>query len=819
MKISYNWLKNYIRTDKSPTDLAEILTGIGLEVEAINEWESVKGSLEGVITGKVIECKPHPNADTLFVTRVDTGGPDLLSIVCGARNVAAGQVVPVALAGTTLYPGESEITLKKTKIRGEVSEGMICAEDELGIGDDHSGIVVLPADTPVGIAVSEIFSIEKDTVFEIGLTPNRIDSGSHFGVARDLAAWMSQTEKVSAVLPGTGEFSIDNNKLNIPVIIENRRDCPRYSALTISNVKVGESPQWLRNRMKAIGLNPVNNIVDATNYILHETGQPLHAFDAEKIIGGKVIVKNVAEGTPFTTLDGVVRKLSARDLMICNESEPMCIAGVFGGISSGITEHTNSVFLESAYFNPVSIRKTARRHDLNTDASFRFERGADPEITVTALKRAALLIKELAGGEISSEIIDNYPEPLTPATVKADISRIEMIAGKKIGEDKIISILESLDIKPIRSANGKYELIIPLYRVDVTREADIIEEVLRIYGYNNIETGNRLVSTLSYVRQPDRERIMNTIADMLSGAGFNEIMSNSLNPGAWYEESPDFDNNTLVRISNPLSSDLNVMRQSLLFGGLSAMSRNINRQNSDLRLYEFGHLYFKKKEDENNEAGDPVRMFSEETSLSLFITGAKRKASWNHKEEISDFWYIRSVVEMILNRAGISGSDTETDSCSADYMAEGVDLRIGNRIIARYGRIAKKYLEQADIKQDAWFAHIDWDWLVKKAGKQSVIYSELPKYPAVRRDLALLVDRDVKFGSIRDLAFRNEKVLLRDVSLFDVYESESLGENKKSYAVSFLLRDDRKTLTDKAIDKAVNNLARVFERELNAKIR
>jgi phenylalanyl-tRNA synthetase beta chain len=819
MKISYNWLKNYIRTDKSPAELAEILTGIGLEVEAINEWESVRGSLEGVITGKVIECIPHPNADTLFVTKVDTGAADLLSIVCGAHNVAAGQMVPVAPAGTTLYPGESEITLKKTKIRGEVSEGMICAEDELGIGDDHSGIVVLPPDTPVGIAVSEIFSIEKDFVFEIGLTPNRIDSGSHFGVARDLAAWMSQTEKISALLPGMGEFRIDNNNLNIPVIIENRRDCPRYSALTISNVKVGESPQWLRNRMKAIGLNPVNNIVDATNFILHETGQPLHAFDAEKISGGKVIIKNVAEGTSFTTLDGIVRKLSARDLMICNDSEPMCIAGVFGGISSGITEMTKSIFLESAYFNPVSIRKTARRHDLNTDASFRFERGADPEITVPALKRAALLIKELAGGEISSEIIDNYPEPLTPVTVKADISRIEMIAGKKIGEDKIISILESLDIKPIRSANGIYELIIPLYRVDITREADIIEEILRIYGYNNIETGNRLVSTLSYVRQPDRERIMNTIADMLSGAGFNEIMSNSLNPGSWYEESPDFDNSTLVRISNPLSSDLNVMRQSLLFGGLSAMSRNINRQNSDLRLYEFGHLYFQKKGDEKDEAGDQVRMFSEETSLSLFVTGAKRKASWNHKEEMSDFWYLRSIVEMILNRAGISGMDTETESCSTDYLAEGVDLRMGNRIIARYGRIARKYLEQADIKQDAWFAHIDWDWLVKKAAKQSVIYSELPKYPAVRRDLALLVDRDVKFGSIRDLAFKNEKVLLRDVSLFDVYESESLGENKKSYAVSFLLRDDRKTLTDKAIDKTMNNLARVFERELNAKIR
>ncbi|MCA1756586.1 MAG: phenylalanine--tRNA ligase subunit beta [Bacteroidales bacterium] len=819
MKISYNWLKNYIRTNKSPSELAEILTGIGLEVEAVNEWESVRGSLEGVVTGMVVECKPHPNADTLFVTRVDTGSGDLLSIVCGAHNVAAGQVVPVATAGTTLYPGDRELTLKRTKIRGEVSEGMICAEDELGIGDDHSGIVVLPPETPVGIPVSGIFSIEKDVVFEIGLTPNRIDSGSHFGVARDLAAWLSQTEKISAILPHRGEFRVDNNNLNIPVTIENRPDCPRYSALTISNINVGESPQWLRNKLKAIGLNPVNNIVDATNYILHEIGQPLHAFDADKIKGGRVIVKNMPEGSSFTTLDGIERKLSARDLMICNESEAMCIAGVFGGIGSGITTETKNIFLESAYFNPVSIRKTARRHDLSTDASFRFERGADPEITITALKRAALLIKELAGGEISSEIIDNYPEPILPVTVTADISRIEMIAGKKLGEEIIISILESLDIKTVSSANGILELLIPLYRVDVNREADIIEEILRIYGYDNIQTGNRLISTLSYIRQPDRERIMNTIADMLSGAGFNEIVSNSLNPGLWYEESPDFDNSTLVKISNPLSSDLNVMRQSLLYGGLSAMSRNINRQNGDLRLYEFGHCYFRKKSDEPTRADDPATLFSEETSLSLFVTGAKRKASWNHKEEISDFWYLRSVVEMILSRAGISLRDIETDNCSKAFMAEGVDLSMGNRVIARYGRISRQYLEKADIRQDAWFAHIEWDWLVKRAAKQAVTYSELPKYPSVRRDLALLVDRDVKFGTIRDLAFKNEKVLLRDVSLFDVYESESLGKNKKSYAVSFLLRDDRKTLTDKAIDKTINNLARVFESELNAKIR
>lgn len=819
MKISYNWLKDYIKTDKSPDELSEILTGIGLEVESVSEWESVQGSLAGVVTGKVVECKPHPNADTLFVTRVDIGSGSLLPIVCGAHNVSAGQMVPVATVGTTLYIGDNELTLKKSKIRGEVSEGMICSEDELGLGQDHSGIVVLPADTPIGIPASEIFTIEKDTLFEIGLTPNRIDSGSHYGVARDLAAWLSQSEKICATLPERGEFSIDNNNLNIPVFIDNKSDCPRYSAITISNVSVGESPQWLRNRLRVIGLKPVNNIVDATNFILHEIGQPLHAFDADRIAGEKVIVKNMPEGSTFITLDGIERKLSAKDLMICNEQEAMCIAGVFGGIDYGITSDTKNIFLESAYFNPVSIRKTARRHDLSTDASFRFERGTDPEITITALKRASVLIKELAGGAISSEIIDNYPKPLSPVIVRADISRIEMIIGKKIGKERILSILDSLDIKVIGTDKEIVKLLIPLYRVDVSREADIIEEILRIYGYNNIETDNKLSSTLSYIRQPDRERIMNTIADMLSGAGFNEIISNSLNPAAWYEESPDFDNNTLVRLSNPLSSDLNIMRQSLLYGGLSAMNRNINRQTSDLRLYEFGNIYSRKKADQEDETDDTTRLFNENSSLALFVTGNKRISSWNHKEEQSDFWYIRSVVEMILSRAGVSEKDFKTGLCSAGYMAEGVSIVSGNKAIAEYGRISRSYLEKSDIGQDVWFAHIDWNWLVKKASRQTVTYSELPKYQSVRRDLALLIDREVQFGTIKDLAFKKEKVLLREVSLFDVYEHKSLGENKKSYAVSFILRDDRKTLTDKAIDKIMNNLARVFESELGAKIR
>lgn len=816
MKISYNWLKQYINIENDPEELAGILTGIGLEVEGMEEWQSVDGGLEGVVIGKVVECAAHPNADTLSVTRVDTGSGELLSIVCGAPNVAAGQKVAVATIGTTLSIGGNEIVIRKSKIRGEISEGMICAEDELGMGDDHKGIIVLPPDATVGMAASEYFRVEKDVVFEIGLTPNRIDCGSHFGVARDLAAYFNQYGEKKAMKPSVDGFSVDNNNLHIPVIIENSVDCPRYTGLTISNITVKESPDWLKNRLRAIGLNPINNIVDITNYVLHEIGQPLHAFDTDHISGSKVIVKNLKEKTKFTTLDEQVRELSARDLMICNTAEGMCIGGVFGGLISGVTEKTRNLFLESAYFNPVAIRKTARRHDLHTDASFRFERGADPNITTWALKRAALLIREIAGGEISSEIVDNYPSPISNHRVSASFSNINRLTGKDIGEEKIRTILGSLDIIILSEENGVMDLEVPAYRVDVTREADVIEEILRIYGYNNIEIDDKVNSTLTYTPSPDKEKVVNTISDMLSGAGFNEIMSNSLNPSSWYDESPDFDSRSIVSITNPLSSDLNVMRQTLLFGGLSALARNINRQMADLRMFEFGKCYFRK----DIPSGKPaVDGYEEKVSLDIFMTGSKRAAGWNHREEPTDLWYAKSILEMVFTRFGFDTQRLMTGDPGRDYFAEGMAYFDNKRLVAETGKIGRKYLSLFDIKQDVYYIHIEWEMLLGMLGRQKVRYSELPKYPSVRRDLALLVDKGIRFEQIRDLAFRTEKEILTEVGLFDLYENESLGNNKKSYAVSFTLRDDRKTLTDKMIDKVMNNFIRVFKAELDARIR
>ena len=816
MKISYNWLKQYINIDKDPLEIAEILTGVGLEVEGIEEWVSLEGGLEGVVIGEVVECASHPNADTLSVTRVNIGTGELLSIVCGAPNVAAGQKVPVATIGTRLRIGENEVVIKKSKIRGELSEGMICAEDELGMGENHTGIIVLPDDAPVGLPASEYFNVEKDVVFEIGLTPNRIDSGSHFGVARDMAAYFNQKTETRALMPSVDDFKVDNNNLNIPVIIENSVDCPRYTGLTISNIRVGESPDWLRNRLKAIGLTPINNIVDITNYVLHEIGQPLHAFDADKITGGKVIVKNLPEKTKFITLDEQEHELSARDLMICNSEEAMCIGGVFGGIKSGINTKTKNMFLESAYFNPVTIRKTAKRHDLHTDASFRFERGADPNIAIWALKRAALLIKEIAGGEISSEIIDNYPLKVKNQVVTVSFSNIKRLIGKDIGKEKIKSILDSLDILILSENKGELNLELPSYRVDVTREVDVIEEILRIYGYNNVEINEKVNSTLTFNPSPDKEKVANTISDMLSGAGFNEIMSNSLNPSSWYDESPDFDNQSIVRIANPLSSDLNVLRQTLLFGGLSAIGRNINRQNGDLRMYEFGNCYYRKEDAEGRQRVDG---YEERLSLDIFITGNTRPASWNHKEELSDFWYAKSILEMVISRFGLDARKFITQDPEREYFADGLAYLDNKRTVAEIGKIGRKYLGIFDIKQDVFYIHFDWDLLLNMLRRQKIQFTELPKYPSVRRDLALLVDKEVRFNQVRDLAFRIEKDLLQEVGLFDVYESESLGNNKKSYAVSFILRDDRKTLTDKMIDKVMNNFVRVFKEELDARIR
>jgi phenylalanyl-tRNA synthetase beta chain len=818
MKISYNWIKEYLKIDLEPSKVAEILTGIGLEIEGMDEWVSVKGALKGVVIGEVMTCKKHPDADKLSVTTVNIGTSEPLHIVCGAPNVAAGQKVPVATVGTIVFKGEESLEIKKSKIRGELSEGMICAEDELGLGSSHEGIMVLNNDAIPGTPAASYFKIEKDFVFEIGLTPNRIDSGSHFGVARDLAAYLNINEGLNskASLPSIAGFKPDNQDNKYQVIIENTTDCPRYTGITISGVTIGESPEWLKNRLRAVGLNPINNVVDITNFVQHEAGQPLHAFDADKIDGKKVIIKNLPDKSKFITLDSVERSLSQKDLMICNQNEGMCIAGVFGGIKSGVTASTKNIFLESAYFNPVAIRKTSKRHGLKTDASFRFERGADPEITPWALKRAILLIREIAGGKISSDIVDIYPEPVKRAVIEVSYKNINRLIGKTIDVSVVKRILILLDINILSETGENLILEIPAYRVDVKKEADIIEEILRIYGYNNVATNNHVNSTLSYAMKPNREKIVNTISDMLSANGFSEIMCNSLNPAAWYEQSPDFVKEQLVILANPLSSDLNAMRQSLLYGGLSSVSWNLNRQNPDLKLYEFGHCYFYKK------AGGTIPKpgdYDENASLDLFISGNNNRQSWNSKTNPTDFFTIKSAVEMVLSRLGIKPENITTTESTKKYFAESLTYIINNKPIAETGKISKSYLSKFDIGQDVYYAHIDWDMLLKVISKHKISFTELPKYPAVRRDLALLLDRGVKFAHVRELAFKTERSILQDVTLFDVYENDSIGKNKKSYAVSFILRDDLKTLTDKNIDKTMSNLIRVFEKELNAQIR
>ena len=818
MKISYNWIKDYLKLDLEPEKVADILTGIGLEIEGMEEWVSVKGGLEGVVIGEVLTCKKHPDADKLSVTTVDIGNSQPLQIVCGAPNVAAGQKVPVATVGTVVFKGEEILEIKKSKIRGELSEGMICAEDELGLGNSHEGIMVLNKDAKPGTPASSYFKVVKDHIFEIGLTPNRIDSGSHFGVARDLAAFMNMNEgmTVKAKLPSVDHFKPDNNKNPYEVFVENSQDCPRYTGITISGVIIGESPDWLKNKLRAIGMNPINNVVDITNFVQQEVGQPLHAFDADKIDGKKVIIRNLPEKSKFITLDAVERTLSSRDLMICNPKEGMCIAGVFGGIKSGVTSATKNIFLESAYFNPVAIRKTSKRHGLKTDASFRFERGADPNITPWALKRAILMIKDIAGDEISSDIVDVYPSPIKNNQVDVNYSNINRLIGKKIEPEVIKKIFSLLDIKIIHENESGLSVEIPSYRVDVKQEADVIEEILRIYGYNKIEINNHVNSTLTYPEKPNKEKIVNIISDSLSAIGFSEIMNNSLCPAAWYKENEDFDKNQLVLLANPLSSDLNAMRQTLLFGGLSSIKWNLNRQNPDLKLYEFGNCYFYHKTD---KAFPSVYNFTEKTSLDLFISGNTGRQSWNCKTNPSDFFNIKSSVELIFSRLGINEENLKTSETDKKYFTESTTYTFNNKLVAEAGRVSKHYLSKFDIGQDVYWAHIDWASIMKMIKSHTISFRELPKYPSVKRDLALLLDRGIKFSQIKDLAFHTEKNLLHDINLFDVYESDSLGKNKKSYAVSFLLRDDLKTMTDKNIDRIMNNLIKAFETGLNAQIR
>lgn len=809
MKISYNWLKQFIKTDWSAEKTEALLTDLGLEVEGIEKYQSVKGGLEGVVVGHVLTCVQHTNADKLKVTTVDLGdGNPPVQIVCGASNVAAGLKVPVATIGTKLYDKEGNaFEIKKGKIRGEESHGMICAEDELGLGDSHAGIMILDDAIPAGTPAAQVFNIENDEVFEIGLTPNRADAMSHWGVARDLrAGMMQQGTNIELITPSVTAFKVEKRTLKIDVKVEDNKLIPRYCGVTISNVKVGASPAWLQNRLKAIGLTPKNNIVDVTNYVLHELGQPLHAFDASKI-HGKIIVKNAEEGTKFVTLDDVERTLSKEDIVIHDEKGPLCIAGVLGGKNSGVTETTTTIFLESAYFNPVAIRKTAKRHGINSDASFRFERGIDPSITEYALKRAAILITEVAGGEMTSDIIDVYPKKIEDFQVLLNLEKVNKLIGQSIPDDVIKKILVSLDIKVNSISKVGLGLIIPAYRVDVTREIDVIEEILRVYGYNNINFTQKLNATTSHASRTEDYKIQNIVANLLVGNGFNEMMANSLTTPSYVALSKSWSESNNVVMLNPLSNDLSAMRQSMLFSALEAVSFNCNRRNTDLKLFEFGKTYHKLL------SGN-----QENTHLTLTITGDRNTESWTQEGKPTDFFLFKGYVIGILERLGLSKSII-TSGLKTDVFAEGLTLELGSSTLVEFGTIKKSILKHFDIKQEVLFADFNWNSILKHVSASNVKYTEISKYPEVRRDLALLVDKSTEFSKILELAQKTEKGLLKKVDLFDVYEGKNLPEGKKSYAVSFILQDNAKTLTDTQIDKVMQKLQQTFENEIGATLR
>ncbi|WP_282135787.1 phenylalanine--tRNA ligase subunit beta [Seonamhaeicola maritimus] len=808
MKISYNWLKQFIKIDWAPEKAGELLTDLGLEVEGIESYQSIKGGLEGVVVGEVLTCIKHPNADKLKVTTVNIGEDAPVQIVCGAPNVAVGQKVPVATIGTTLYTEEGEgWKIKKGKIRGEESFGMICAEDELGLGKSHEGIMVLDQGLKVGTSCADIFDIENDHVFEIGLTPNRADAMGHLGTARDLKAGLLQKElNLELITPSVSSFHVENRTLKIDVDVINKDLAPRYCGVAISGIKVSDSPTWLQNRLKAIGLSPINNIVDATNYVLHDLGQPLHAFDAVKIAGSKVEVKTLKKGTKFITLDGVERELHEDDLMICDAEKPMCIAGVFGGIHSGVTESTTSIFLESAYFNPVSIRKSAKRHGLNTDASFRFERGIDPNITEYALKRAALLIQELAGGEITSDIVDIYPNKIEDFQVRLSFDKAKKLIGEEIPRETIKSILTSLEIKVNNVTETGLGLTVPAYRNDVQREADVIEEVLRVYGYNNIKTTEKLNASISSTSRFDDHRIQNVVGNQLVSQGFYEIMANSLTTAKYVELSKQLKEEHNISMLNPLSGDLGVMRQSLLFSGLEAVSYNINRKQDDLKLFEFGKTYH-----QYNETREEFK------HLSVFVTGNRSQERWTSSIQKSDFFFLKGTISSILDRLGLSRY--KVSPVKNDVFSEGVSLSLGKNKLVDFGLVNKKILKHFGISQNVLFADFNWDTILDIAKHNKVKFKDIPKYPAVRRDFALLLDETVSFEDIDKIASQTEKQLLKDVDLFDVYQGKNLPKGKKSYAVSFTLQDENKTLTDKQIDKIMKKLQTNFEKQLGAELR
>ncbi|MBL0328446.1 MAG: phenylalanine--tRNA ligase subunit beta [Bacteroidetes bacterium] len=814
MKISYNWLKEYIKTDLSPNELGLLLTDCGLEVESIEKFETVKGGLKGIVIGEVKTKEKHPDADKLNLTTVDVGTGTLLNIVCGAANVEAGQKVVVATIGATLYPtaGES-FEIKKAKIRGKESEGMICAEDEIGLGASHVGIMVLDASAKIGTPANEYFKIEEDYTFEIGLTPNRADAASHVGVARDLVAVLNAKAVAMdnvLTLPDERLFKVDETTSPIEVVVEDAIACPRYSGISISNITVKESPDWLKNRLKAIGLRPINNIVDATNYVLHELGQPMHAFNADKIKGGKVIVKKLADKTKFKTLDETERELSAEDLMICDAQGGMCIAGVFGGIESGVTSETKNIFLESAYFNASSIRKSSKRHGLKTDASFRYERGTDPNITVYALKRAAILIKEIAGGKISSEVIDLYPTPVENFKVPFSFEKCEQMIGKKIDFELVKVIITSLGIEIEHEGNDALLLSVPPFKVDVTREQDVIEEVLRIYGYNNVEIPMVLNSSLSFAEKPDKEKIQNVVSELLTNNGFSEMMCLSLTKGEYATKLKSLSEDRSVVMMNPLSSDLNVLRQTLLFSGLETIAYNQNRKNADLKLYEFGKTYIALK-------GETTK-YIETKHLSVFITGRKQEEGWNATTAGVNFFTLKGIVNAVVERLGING--VKLAELNSDLFSQALTLNWNKKVLVEFGEVAKPISSKLmDIKMPVYYADFNWDLILEALKKTSIMYSEVPKFPEVRRDLALLIDKAVQFEQLEQLAFQSEKSLLKDVNLFDVYEGDKLPTGKKSYALSFILQDENATLTDKQIEKIMEKLMKTYQEKVGAEIR
>ncbi len=808
MKISYNWLKQFIKIDWEAEKTGDLLTDLGLEVEGLNKYESIKGGLNGIVVGHVLECEQHSNADKLRVTKVDLGNDKIVQIVCGAPNVAKGQKVPVATIGTVLYDKDgNEFKIKKGKIRGEESHGMICAEDELGLGQGHEGIMVLDNTLEAGTLCSDVFNIENDVIFDIGLTPNRADAMSHYGTARDLKAGLLQKGcNLELISPSVSDFHIDNRSLKIDSIVENHKLAPRYCGVTISGIEVKDSPEWIQNRLKSIGISPKNNIVDITNYVLHEIGQPLHAFDASKIKGNKIKVKTVEPGTKFTTLDGVERELHEDDLMICNNEEPMCIAGVLGGINSGVTNQTTSIFLESAYFNPVSIRKTAKRHALNTDASFRFERGIDPNITKYALKRAAILITEIAGGEISSGIEDLYPNKIDDLQVFLSFERTKKLIGQEIPKETIEKILTSLEIKVNSVTEGGLGLTIPAYRTDVQREADIIEEILRVYGYNNIQFSNKLNATMSHASKFEDYKVQNVIANQLIAQGFNEIMANSLTKANYNELSSLLNDEHNVTMLNPLSNDLAIMRQTLLFSGLEAISYNINRKQNNLKFFEFGKTYH------NYESG-----YNENKHLTLLITGNRNQETWNKQIKKTDFFYLKGIIESMFTRLGVT--KLKSSPIKNDVLSEGLTLSLGKTKLVEFGIIKRKVAKHFDISQEVLFADFNWNNVVEVAKFNKIKYNSISKYPEVKRDFALLLDNNVNFNEIYTIAKQSEKKLLKDVTLFDVYQGDKLASGKKSYAVSFTLEDKEKTLTDKQIDKIMTKLQHSFEKQLGAELR